>query len=370
MSAPKRTKRRQAKLDTVEATNQLMDAAKADDMDAVLLLLNEQQGGSPQDERRRKKELKTRIEAIRQNPATFFAMEEAFGEEEICAVRRAFQNQEWHEFFLLAVEAEKQKFLSLGYSPSQANSLVQPGWAWKFEHTMIAARDGTSLAKLKPEDSIRMVFVHEGFRWNPPISLASLAKIELGIPCPAAIGNASGSYLASRMASIRQTAAFASFIALHHPDEQLRAESQVLVEYSNSLLALMEKGGDPHLVSAAMNVASLNSMVRMMVESETLDANRSQHVFYHNAKPDTTGVRAAVRKALLAVYERVKRMPTKEEVLKELAAVLLDDGMIDLMQETVTPDRFDKILEGIRKKERWRWQKGPEVRRGRPRKKM
>jgi hypothetical protein len=369
MSAVKRIKQSRANRDHVDTTDELTKASKANDIEAVLRILDESLGsGSPEEAARRRKALEDRIEAIIKNPAVFFSMEGAFGDEEICAVRTALQGKDWHEFFLLAVEAEKQKFLNLGYSPAQADSLVQPGWAWKYEQTMIAGRDGSSLARLKPDESIEMVFVHEGFRWEPPCTLASLARIELRIPCPVAIGNVRGSYLASRTASIRQTSAFAAFIAKKHPEEHLQMEAQALVEHCNRLLALMEKGGDLDIASAAMNVAYLNAMVRIMAESEMLDANRRQHAFYGNAKPDPTGVRGAVKKALLAVYGRVKRMPRRDEVLKELAPLSSDDGMIHLMQEIVTPERFDKILEGIRRVEKWRWQKGPEVRRGRPRK--
>jgi hypothetical protein len=369
MSAPKRTKRGRAKRDINDTATELSKTGKVDCLEALLGISIEQyESEQTEEETIRHKKLDDRVEAIRKNPEVFFSLDGGFGDEEICAVRTALQGKNWNEIFLLAVDAEQQKLMNLGYSPAQADALVQPGWAWRYEQTMIVARQGSILANLKPLQCIEMVLVHKGFRWEAPGTLDSLARIELRIPSPTEIGNASGSYLASRTASIRRMASFASFIATEHPEELLQQHAQELIGHCSGLLALIEKDGDLRLVSEAMNVASLNTFLRIMMDSQMLDANRRQHAFYKNAKPDPSGVRAAVKTALLAVFNRVKRKPQKQEVLDELKPIPSDDGMIHLMQEILTHREFDKILEGIRKTEKWRWQKGPQVPRGRPRK--
>ena len=368
MNGPKKIKKNRKKRDIIDA--ELSRAGEMNDIKALLGISIEPFGlEQPEHETMRNKAIEDRIEAITKNPKVFFSLEGGFGDEEVCAVRTALQGKNWHEIFLLAVDAEKQKFISLGYSPAQADALVQPGWAWRYKQTMIVARQGSMLATLRPLQCIKMVLVHKGFRWDAPGTLDSLARIELRIPSPTEIGNASGSYHASRTASIQRMASFASFIATEHPEENLQQQAQELIGHCNELLALIEKDGDLRLVSEAMNVASLNTFLRIILDSQMLDANRLQHVFYANKKPDPSGVRTAVKNALLAVFDRVKRSPQRQEVLDELKPIHSDDGLINLMQEALTPRRFDKILEGIRKTEKWRWQEGPQAPRGRPRKK-
>ncbi|MFO1482395.1 MAG: hypothetical protein U1F71_03430 [Verrucomicrobiaceae bacterium] len=314
------------------------------------------------------------LKKIHENPRVFFSLglPDGFGDDETIAAYSVLRNR-WEEAVQMAFEAEKKRFIDEGYSPQQADSLVQIGWAWKHQKTLLAVRDKSRLMHAIPKERLlKVVMVHAGYRWEPAATLRALAEIELGIPTPCQVGNVSGSYLENRKAAILQTRAFGDFVAAQHAEEGLKLEGELLCGACDTLLAILEgkkSSSVVDVVASAMNVAYQNANLRLAVESELLDANKRQHAFYTNIKPDPSGVRAAVKTALLAVYDRVQRMPRKDEVLKELAPIPSDDGDIHLLQEVVSHEKFDKMLEGIRKTERWRWQKGPEVQRGRPRKK-
>ena len=105
------------------------------------------------------------------------------------------------------------------------------------------------------------------------------------------------------------------------------------------------------------------------IESKMMDANRRQFVFYKNRKSDPTGVREAVRRAVLQVFESTQAPPEKRQIMDVLKASRLPRQKIRLAHADLTSRQFDKLLEGIRKQERWRWQKTPDINRGRPRKK-
>ena len=369
MNKPKKTQKSRAKRKTINTAVELPTAGGMKHLESVLGIplklyeLELTKGELEQD-----KELDDRIRSIMKNPEVFFGLDGSFGDEEILAARTSLAGKDWHEVFLMAMAAEKKKLLDQDFSPAQAESLVQAGWAWKYEQKMIVARDGSILANLKPSQCIRMVLVHQGFRWEPSPCLASLARFELDIPSSVEIGNAKGSHYESRKQRVMQITSFA-FNFAKHPDEHLQAEARDLVENCSELLNLLENGGDLRLVSAAMNVATQNTMLSILMDPEMVKSNRRQFAIYKNAKPDPTGVRAAIKKAVLAVYERENRFPSRDQILKELDPIPSDDGRIHLMQKILTPRQFDRLLEGIRKTESWRWPRGPENKRGRPRKK-
>lgn len=314
------------------------------------------------------------LKRIKGDPRVFFSLglPDGFGEDETIAAYSVLRNR-WEEAVQMAFEAEKKRFLDEGYSPRQADSLVQIGWAWQHQKTLLAVRDKSRLMHAIPKKRLlKVVMVHAGYRWEPAATLRALAEIELGIPTPSQVGNVSGSYLANRKMAILQTRAFGDFVAAQNAEEGLKSEGEQLCGACDTLLAILEGKKSSNVVdvvASAMNVAYQSAHLSIAVESELLNANKRQHAFYTNIKPDRTGVRAEVKMAFLAVYNRVQRMPRKDEVLKELAPIPSDDGHIHLMHEIVSPERFDKMLEGIRNAERWRWQNGPEVQRGRPRKK-
>jgi predicted Rossmann-fold nucleotide-binding protein len=124
MSAPKRTKRGRAKRDINDTATELSKTGKVDCLEALLGISIEQyESEQTEEETIRHKKLDDRVEAIRKNPEVFFSLDGGFGDEEICAVRTALQGKNWNEIFLLAVDAEQQKLMNLGYSPAQADAL-------------------------------------------------------------------------------------------------------------------------------------------------------------------------------------------------------------------------------------------------------
>lgn len=314
-----------------------------------------------------------RLKAIKKEPGKFFRMgpPHGFDEDDVRAAYAVLRGK-WDEAVGMTIEAERQRLIDQGYSAKQVALLVRIGWAWKHQDCLIAVQEVSPLVKAAPRGDLRkMVLVHTGWRWEPAATLAALARIDLRVPNPTAIGNATGSFLAARTATVRQIRAFADFVAHQNVEQHLKPIAGSLCDACDTLLALMvQKNPDSVVgaVSAAMNVAYLDDALLIEIESEMMDANRRQFVFYHNRKPDPTGSREAVRRAVLKVFERTRAMPRRQEVMDELKADVLPDGRIRFDQDDLTPRQFDKLLEGIRKDERSKWQTTPDVKRGRPRK--
>ncbi|MDP1588084.1 MAG: hypothetical protein Q8M07_10090, partial [Prosthecobacter sp.] len=163
------------------------------------------------------------------------------------------------------------------------------------------------------------VFVLRGYAWVPSVALAALARLELHIPCPSDIGNATGDYRANRAAAIRQQRAYADFLA-SHADGDLRLEAEAQIRFCDELLSMLKRDACPHVISAAMNVAYGSSRLRTLAESELLRDIITKHAAPRSRKPDRTGMRSAVEQAYLVASEQRNRAAKIDEVLAELTA--------------------------------------------------
>lgn len=264
-------------------------------------------------------EREKRISGILKNPSRFFTLE-YFGDDEINAARTALIGKGWREILVMAFEGEWEKLRSQGRPKDKVDSLVECGWAWKHERALIAFRDKSAFSKLRPKEANacrQMVFVFKAFSWVPSGNLVALVRRELGVIDPTAVGNVSGNYAKMLISIIWEKRAYADFLR-QYGDGSLQPEAEGQLSYCDKLLELLDKGGDPSLVSAALNVAWQDSALRVGAEPEMHEGIIKQHAGPRSRKSDESGIRGIIESAYFTASKRKNESATKDEVISEL----------------------------------------------------
>jgi hypothetical protein len=297
---------------------------------------------------------KKRLDSITNEPSLFFAIDDGFGDDEVHAAICGLEGKMWQAILGMAERAEKEKLLKSAVAKKHVDGLVEFGWVWKHAGSLIGFRKQSVFAAFRPQGEglcLPMVFVFKGHGWVPSSNLAAIARKRLRVVQPVDVGNVSGSRSQLVAAIIREMRAFADFL-MKHGDSTMGTEARRQVGFCDQLINLLNDGGDPNLVSAALNVATQNASLQFRSDPDMIESSIERLAAKRSRRPDPGGIREVVRKAYLRASEAAEKAATKRQVLEVLTnqhGVTAAANGYKIEAEIISDSRLDRMLEELRK---------------------